>query len=115
MTPRGPGDPKRIIDIATGETPDRDPTPEEGVKTPLRLSGSLLPRLTKPFLSRSAFKLTRYPPLDSENKKGTMFCIRSSSGRAAMLKIFVQEAAALASITLFVGMIAVWAQLITQF
>ena len=34
---------------------------------------------------------------------------------ASMLKIFVEEAAALASITLFVGMIAVWAQLISQF
>ena len=32
-----------------------------------------------------------------------------------MLKFFVKEAAALASITLFVGMIAVWALLITQF
>lgn len=32
-----------------------------------------------------------------------------------MLKIFVEEAAALASLTLFVGMVAVWAQLITQF
>ena len=31
-----------------------------------------------------------------------------------MLKIFVEEAAALASLTLFVGMIAVWAQLIPQ-
>lgn len=33
---------------------------------------------------------------------------------SAMLKIFMEEAAALASITLFVGMIAVWAQLISQ-
>lgn len=31
-----------------------------------------------------------------------------------MLRLFVEEAAALASITLFVGMIAVWAQLIPQ-
>jgi hypothetical protein len=31
-----------------------------------------------------------------------------------MLKIFVEEAAALASIAMFVGMIAVWAQLFTQ-
>jgi hypothetical protein len=31
-----------------------------------------------------------------------------------LLKTFVEEAAALASITLFVGMIAVWAQLIPQ-
>jgi hypothetical protein len=31
-----------------------------------------------------------------------------------MLKIFVEEAAALISVTLFVGMIAVWAQVIPQ-
>jgi hypothetical protein len=31
-----------------------------------------------------------------------------------MLKIFLEEAAALASIALFVGMIAIWAQLISQ-
>lgn len=38
MTPKRPRDPnqlaKRIIDIATGETPDRDPTPEEEGKDP---------------------------------------------------------------------------------
>jgi len=33
---------------------------------------------------------------------------------ATMLKEFIEEAAALASISLFVGMIAVWAQLIPQ-
>ena len=32
----------------------------------------------------------------------------------AMLKTFVEEAAALASISLFVAMIAIWAQLIPQ-
>jgi hypothetical protein len=31
-----------------------------------------------------------------------------------MLRVFVEEAAALASIALFVGMIAVWAQLLPQ-
>ena len=31
-----------------------------------------------------------------------------------MLKLFVEEIAALASLTLFVGMIAVWAQVIPQ-
>jgi hypothetical protein len=51
--------------------------------------------------------------LDSWNKKGTMFFICSYT-EAGMLKVFVEEAAALASITLFVGMIAVWAQLIPQ-
>jgi hypothetical protein len=33
---------------------------------------------------------------------------------AEMLKVFMEEAAALTSIVLFVGMIAVWAQLIAQ-
>jgi hypothetical protein len=33
---------------------------------------------------------------------------------ADMLRVFVEEAAALASIVLFVGMIAVWAQLFAQ-
>jgi hypothetical protein len=31
-----------------------------------------------------------------------------------MLKMFMEEAAALASITLFVGMVAIWAQVIPQ-
>jgi hypothetical protein len=56
--------------------------------------------------------------LDEENEKGTLFPVRSShrgQRRRVMLKIFVEEAAALASITLFVGMIAVWAQIIPQF
>jgi hypothetical protein len=44
-----------------------------------------------------------------------MFCICSKvEEEAVMLKTFVEEAAALASITLFVGMIAVWAQLLPQ-
>jgi hypothetical protein len=33
---------------------------------------------------------------------------------ANMLKTFVQEAASLASVVLFVGMIAIWAQVIPQ-
>jgi hypothetical protein len=46
---------------------------------------------------------------------GTLFSLCSRCREANMLRIFVEEAAALASITLFVGMIAVWAQLIPQF
>jgi hypothetical protein len=45
-----------------------------------------------------------------ENNVPSMF----QSQEAGMLKTFVEEAAALASITLFLGMIAVWAQLIPQ-
>src|SRR5205823_14752080 len=55
------------------------------------------------------FQTDPLPALDSKNKKGTMFLICSWIGRRAMLRMFVEEAAALASITLFVGMIAVWA------
>jgi hypothetical protein len=43
-----------------------------------------------------------------------MFLLCSISWEAGMLRTFVEEAAALASLTLFVGMIAVWAQLIPQ-
>jgi hypothetical protein len=43
-----------------------------------------------------------------------MFFLCSHAEEAGMLKTFVEEAAALASIVLFVGMIAVWAQLIPQ-
>jgi hypothetical protein len=70
-------------------------------------------RLTKPFILGSVFKLIRYRLLTSWNKRGTLFflCSREEAG---MLKTFVEEAAALASIVLFVGMIAVWAQLIPQ-
>ncbi len=46
---------------------------------------------------------------------GTLFPVCSRWSEADMLRVFVEEAAALASITLFVGMIAVWAQLIPQF
>jgi hypothetical protein len=36
------------------------------------------------------------------------------AGSGNMLRMFVEEATALASIVLFVGMVAVWAQLIPQ-
>ena len=44
----------------------------------------------------------------------SMFKVLFRVREAVMLKVFVEEAAALASITLFVGMIAVWAQVIPQ-
>jgi hypothetical protein len=61
------------------------------------------------------FQADPLAPLDSlEQNKNNVLLMFQSRGGAAMLKIFVEEAAALASITLFVGMIAVWAQLIAQ-
>jgi len=66
---------------------------------------------------RIIFQTDPLPPLDLSNIKRTMFLLCSSAMEAmeaGMLKTFVEEAAALASITLFVGMVAVWAQLIPQ-
>jgi hypothetical protein len=40
--------------------------------------------------------------------------LRSRRVEETMLKMFVEEAAALTSIVLFLGMIAVWAQVIPQ-
>jgi hypothetical protein len=59
------------------------------------------------------FKLTRYPPLTPGTKweQCSSYVLEQESD---MLKTFVEEAAALASIVLFVGMIAVWAQLLPQ-
>jgi hypothetical protein len=59
-------------------------------------------------------KPSHEPPLDFQNKKGTMFFLCSREEAGSMFRTFVEEAAALASIALFVGMIAVWAQLIPQ-
>jgi hypothetical protein len=43
-----------------------------------------------------------------------MFLLCSCVRESKMLKIFVEEAAALASLTLFIGMLAIWAQLFSQ-
>jgi hypothetical protein len=70
-------------------------------------------QLTKRFLLGSVFKLTHYRLLTKEQKENyvpSMF----THQEAGMLETFVEEAAALTSIVLFVGMIAVWAQLIPQ-
>jgi hypothetical protein len=48
--------------------------------------------------------------LTPKNKTETLFVFRSGQGRVVMFRAVVEEAAALASISLFIGMIAVWAQ-----
>jgi hypothetical protein len=55
-----------------------------------------------------------FDPLDSEERKVNYVRLMFSYEEGIMLKIFVEEAAALASISLFVGMVAVWAELIPQ-
>jgi hypothetical protein len=62
----------------------------------------------------SFFKLTHYPSLTLRTKTEQCSSYVLIQGAGDMLKTFVEEAAALASIVLFVGMIAVWAQLIPQ-
>jgi hypothetical protein len=59
-------------------------------------------------------KLTHYRLLTLGTKEEQCSSYVPTPMEDAMLKIFVEEAAALASISLFVGMIAVWAQLIPQ-
>ena len=73
-----------------------------------------LTELTKRFISGSFFKLTHTHRLTPRTKKEQCSYYVLIVWEAGLLKVFVEEAAALASIVLFVGMIAVWAQLIPQ-
>jgi len=74
-------------------------------------SAAALPgREPKPFINDRGRSPSR--SLTPPNKQRTMFFICSME--ANMLKVFVEEAAALISLTLFVGMIGVWAQVIPQ-
>jgi hypothetical protein len=43
-----------------------------------------------------------------------MFPFRSTKGEEAMFRAVVEEAAAFVSLTLFIGMIAVWAQVLSS-
>jgi hypothetical protein len=70
--------------------------------------------LTKAFSFGVSFQIDPVPALDSIEQKRNNVLHMFQMREAGMLKLFVEEAAALASIVLFVGMIAVWAQLITQ-
>jgi hypothetical protein len=60
----------------------------------------------------SSFKLPHHWRLTYGTKEEQ--CSSYVPEEEAMIKTFVEEAAALTSIVLFVGMIAVWAQLIPQ-
>ena len=61
------------------------------------------------------FQIGRRPLLDPRTEKEhcSLYVLKDDE-EEGMLKVFVEEAAALASIVLFVGMIAVWAQLLPQ-
>jgi hypothetical protein len=65
-------------------------------------------------ISGSFLKLTHSTPLTLRTKTEQCSSYVLIPKERDMLKTFVEEAAALASIVLFVGMIAVWAQLIPQ-
>jgi hypothetical protein len=71
--------------------------------------------MDRPRVNHSAHSSNRptTAPLTKE-QKGNYVPIMFTCEEAGMLKVFVEEAAALASIVLFVGMIAVWAQLLPQ-
>ena len=71
-------------------------------------------RINQAIFSSIIFKLTHRRRLTLRTKKEQCSSYVPVLREAGMLKTFVEEAAALASLTLFVGMIAVWAQLIPQ-
>jgi hypothetical protein len=52
--------------------------------------------------------------LDSRERNENNVLYSFQQREQVMFRIFVEEAAALASIALFVGMIAIWAQVIPQ-
>jgi len=60
------------------------------------------------------FQTDHLPRLDARTKLEQCSSYVLESWEVQMLKIFIEEAAALASIALFVGMIAVWAQILPQ-
>jgi hypothetical protein len=66
--------------------------------------------LTERNISGAFFKQTHYRRLTSRTKQEQ--CSLFVPEEKAMFRTFVEEAAALASIGLFVGMIAIWAQVI---
>lgn len=74
------------------------------------------PRINQDISFRVAFQTDPLPVLDflGTNEEQCSSYVHGL-GEADMLRIFVEEAAALASLTLFVGMIAVWAQVFSQF
>jgi hypothetical protein len=57
------------------------------------------------------FKLTHYPHLTVE-QNGTLFLFCPVKEEWVMVRAVVEEAAALASLALFIGMLAIWAQVI---
>ena len=56
------------------------------------------------------FKLTHCPDLTTEQKMNYVLCPFQEE---AMFRAVVEEAAALTSLALFLGMIAIWAKVIT--
>jgi hypothetical protein len=75
--------------------------PRGGSQEPVVLQG-LSPQL----------HLTHYQHLTQEQNLN--YVLSTFLGRRAMLKVMVQEAAALASLSLFVGMVAIWSQVFTN-
>jgi hypothetical protein len=81
---------------------------------PGRVHRLKFPALTTAGFLGPLFQTDPRPPLDSREQKRNIVSVMFQMREAEMLKVFVEEAAALASLAMFIGMIAVWAQLITQ-
>lgn len=61
--------------------------------------------------ARRKIKLTHCPPLTPEQKRNIVLVL-SSREEWVMVRAVVEEAAALTSLALFIGMLAIWAQVI---
>jgi hypothetical protein len=73
-----------------------------------------LKKFTKGAFEETNSLFRRLSPLDSSEQKRNNVLLMFQYEEEIMLKTFVEEAAALTSIALFVAMIAIWAQLIPQ-
>ena len=58
------------------------------------------------------YRHTTLPPLDCEHSMNYVHVLFLSVGVVTMARALVEEAATLASLALFLGMIAIWAQVI---
>ena len=62
------------------------------------------------FTLKEDYHHTTLPPLDAEHSMNYVHDLFCRSGVVTMARALVEEAATLASLALFLGMIAIWAQ-----
>jgi len=97
--------------VSGGHCPIPSASPKPGQSARYVLSGCVS-YFTLGTELRAATCRTRLPPLDCEHSMNYVHGLFSSVGAMTMVRALVEEAATLASLALFLGMIAIWAQVI---